>query len=191
MTLDGNRPPAGEAAGEPEAATAVLRRVRAVRDFTDADVTDAALDEILSVARWTGSAENRQPWRFVVMRTRETLQALAELAPNAAHIGRAPVAVAIVMPGERAVLDAFDEGRVTERILVAATALGLASGMGWVPQEARADACRLLGVPEERLLRTVIAIGHAAPTAARPRSRPGTARRPLDELVHRERWDAR
>ncbi len=185
MTLDGDRLTTGKAV------TAVMRRVRAVRNFTDGDVSDEALDEILSVARWTGSAENRQPWRFVVVRARETLQALAELAPNAAHIGRAPVAIVVVMPGERAVLDAFDEGRVTERIVVAATALGLASGMGWVPQEARADACRLLGVPEERLLRTVIAIGHAAPAAAPKRSRPGTARRPLDELVHRERWEAR
>ncbi len=173
---------------EGDALAAVMRRVRAVRDYTDADVPDEALDEILSVARWTGSAQNRQPWRFVVVRSRETLEALAGLAPTARHIGRAPVAIAIVMPGERAVLDAFDEGRVTERILVAATALSLASGMGWVPQEARAEASRLLGLPEGHLLRTVVAIGHASHAAAAPRSRPGTARLPLDELVHRERW---
>jgi nitroreductase len=168
--------------------TAVMRRVRAVREFTDADVADEVLDEILSVARWTGSAENRQPWRFVVVRSRETRQALAELAPNASHVGRAPVVIAVVMPGEKAVLDAFDEGRVTERILIAATALGLASGMGWIPQEARDEACRLLGVPAGRLVRTVVAIGHATDAVVRQRSRPGTARRPLDELVHRERW---
>lgn len=168
--------------------TRVMRRVRAIRDYTDADVADEALDEILSVARWTGSAENRQPWRFIVIRSRETCRALAALAPTAAHIGRAPVVIAIVMPGEKAVLDAFDEGRVTERILVAATALGLAAGMGWVPQEARDEACRLLGVPGGRLLRTVVAIGHATEAAAKPRSRRGTARRPLDQLVHRERW---
>jgi nitroreductase len=113
---------------------------------------------------------------------------LAELAPNAGHIGRAPVVIAIVMPGDKAVLDAFDEGRVTERILVAATGLGLASGMGWIPQEARDGARRLLGVPDGRLLRTVVAIGHATDAAARPRSRPGTARRPLEEVVHRETW---
>jgi nitroreductase len=171
-----------------EGLTAILRRVRAVRDFTDADVTDDALDQILSVARWTGSAENRQPWRFVVIRDESTKRALAELAPNAAHIGRAPVTIAIVMPGDKVVLDAFDEGRVTERILIAATALGLASGMGWIPQASRDEALRLLGVPEGRLLRTVVAIGRATEAAAKPRSRPGMARLRLDELVHRERW---
>jgi nitroreductase len=168
--------------------TAVMRRVRAVRDFTDADVTDDQLEEILSVARWTGSAENRQPWRFVVIRTLETREALARLAPNAGHLGRAPVDIAIVMPGDKSVLDAFDEGRVTERILVAATAIGLASGMGWIPKESRDEACRLLGVPEGRLLRTVVAIGHPTKGTVRHRSRPGSVRLPLDELVYRERW---
>ncbi len=168
--------------------TAVMHRVRAVRDYTDDDVSDDAIEEILSVARWTGSAENRQPWRFVIVRARDTREALARLAPNARHIGRAPVVIAIVMPGDKSVLDAFEEGRVTERILIAATALGLASGMGWIPKESRGEACRLLGVPEGRLLRTVITLGHATPAAAKPRSRPGTARKGLDELVHRERW---
>ena len=190
MTLDGDRLTTGKDSSG-AAATAVMRSVRAVREFTDADVSDDALEQILTVARWTGSAQNRQPWSFVVVRAPETLKALAELAPNARHIGRAPVAIAVVMPGDRAVLDAFDEGRVTERIMVAATALGLASGMGWVPKEAREDACRLLGVPEELMLRTVIAIGHAAPSAAKPRSDRGAARRPLEQLVHRERWDPR
>lgn len=168
--------------------TAVMRHVRAVRDYTGADVPDEAIEEILSVARWTGSAENRQPWRFVVVRERETRQALAKLAPNASHIGRAPVAIAIVMPGEKAVLDAFDEGRVTERILIAATAIGLASAMGWIPQEAREEAGRLLNVPEGRLLRTVVAIGHATDAATEPRSRRGRARLPLEQLVHGDRW---
>jgi nitroreductase len=165
-----------------------MRRLRAVRDYTDVPVDDDALTAILGVARWTGSAQNRQPWRIVVVRDRTTLERLGGLMPNAPQVGRAPLAVAIVMPGDRAVLDAFDEGRLTERILLAAAALGLAAAVGWLPQEARADAASLLGVPEGRLLRSVVAIGHAAPGTDVPRARPGTARLPLDELVHRERW---
>jgi nitroreductase len=171
--------------------THVMRRLRAVRHFTDEPVADELLDEILAVARWTGSSQNLQPWRFVVMREPETLRQLAELVPNAPQVGRAPMAIAVVMPADRAVLHAYDEGRVTERILLAAAALGLGAAVGWVNQEAREAAARLLGVPEDRLLRSLVAIGHPAPEAERPRSRPGTARLPLDELVHRERWDAR
>jgi nitroreductase len=171
--------------------TRVMRRLRAVRHYTDEPVAEELLEEILAVARWTGSSQNLQPWRFVVMREPETLRQLAELVPNAPQVGRAPMAIAVVMPADRAVLHAYDEGRVTERILLAAAALGLGAAVGWVNQEAREAAARLLGVPEDRLLRSLVAIGHPAPEAERPRSRPGTARLPLDELVHRERWDAR
>lgn len=177
-------------AADGDSLTHVMRRLRAVRDYTDEPVAGELLDEILAVARWTGSAQNRQPWRFVVVRDAATLRQLAELMPNAPQVGRAPVAIAVVMPADRAVLHAYDEGRVTERILLAAAALGLGSALGWVNQEAREAAARLLGVPEDRMLRSVVAIGHAAPEAERPRSRPGTARLPLDELVHRERWGA-
>jgi nitroreductase len=171
--------------------TRVMRRLRAVRHYTDEPVAEELLEEILAVARWTGSSQNLQPWRFVVMREPETLRQLAELVPNAPQVGRAPMAIAVVMPADRAVLHAYDEGRVTERILLAAAALGLGAAVGWVNQEAREAAARLLGVPEDRLLRSLVAIGHPAPEAEGPRSQPGTARLPVDELVHRERWGAR
>ena len=178
-------------AAEGSSLTRVMRRLRAVRHYTDEPVAEELLEEILAVARWTGSSQNLQPWRFVVMRDPETLRQLAELVPNAPQVGRAPMAIAVVMPADRAVLHAYDEGRVTERILLAAAALGLGAAVGWVNQEAREAAARLLGVPEDRLLRSLVAIGHPAPEAEGPRSRPGTARLPLDELVHRERWGAR
>ena len=168
--------------------TRTMRRLRAVRQYTDAPVDDELLTEILSVARWTGSAQNRQPWRFVVVREPATRDGLAVLVPNAPQVARAPVVVAIVMPGERAVLEAYDEGRATERILLSAMALGLGAAVGWVPQEAREAAARLLGVPEGRLLRSLVAIGHPTPESDRPRRAAGTARLRLEELVHRERW---
>ena len=170
--------------------TGTMRRLRAGRDYGPQPVDEGDLAEILSVARWTGSAENRQPWRFVVIRDRETLRELGALMPNAPQVARAPLAVAVVMPGDRAVLDAYEEGRASERILLAAAALGLGAALGWVPQEARADAASLLGVPEGKLVRSIVAIGHPAAGSDRPKVPPGRARRPLDELVHWERWGA-
>lgn len=171
--------------------TGVMRRLRAIREFSAEPISDDDLAEILGVARWTGSAQNLQPWRFVVVQSRETLDALAALAPNAPQLGRAPMLIAVVMPGQRAVVEAYDEARVTERILLAATALGLGASVGWIPQEARGEAGKVLGVPEDRLVRSVIAIGHRPAGAGRSRTRPGTARLPLEELVHVERWGRR
>jgi nitroreductase len=163
-----------------------LRRTRQVRQFTDEPVAEEDLRAILEVARWTGSSTNRQPWTFVVIRNKADRKRLAELAHYARHVGGAALAIAIVMSGENAEWDAYDEGRAAERILVAAGALGLGAGIGWADDPERPAVGTLLGVTAPAFVRTIISLGHPTPAARRPRSGPGTGRRPLDELV-RER----
>jgi nitroreductase len=171
-----------------KAATRLLTRVRQIRDFRPDPVPEDLLTEILEVARWTGSASNRQSWRFVVIRDAATLKRIAEIgAPSTNHVGKAPLAIAIVMPGEAEVRDAYDEGRVAERILVAAELLGLGAGIAWVKAGLRPQVHELLGVPEPQFIRTIIAIGYPSDAARRPKSEPGTARKPLDDLVRQER----
>jgi nitroreductase len=48
-----------------------LKSLRTVRFFEREPVSQEALDDILEVARWSGSARNRQPWKFLVVRDRE------------------------------------------------------------------------------------------------------------------------
>ena len=164
-----------------------LRRTRQVRRFTDEPVDEAAIRAILEVARWTGSSENRQPWMFIVIRDRDVQRRIAELAPYAQHVAKAPMAIAILMNGEHPDEDTYDEGRAAERILIAASALGLGAGIGWADGAAeQADVGALLGVAPPAWIRTIIAIGHPTDEARRPRTGPGTGRRPLAELV-RER----
>lgn len=162
---------------------AALRRTRQVRQFTDEPVAEADLRAILNVARWTGSSTNWQPWRFHLIRDPATRARLAELAPYARHVAGAALAIAIVMPGEKPAWEGYDEGRVAERILVAAGALGLGAGIGWVTGQAGAGVADLLGLAEPSYVRTIISLGHPTPEAERPKSAPGVARKPLSELV--------
>jgi len=99
------------------------------------------------------------------------------------------VGIVIVMDGGMPEIDTYDEARVAERILVAATALGLASAIGWVVPAAAAQVKALLGVPRVRTVRTLVSLGYPTATGARPKSAPGAARRPLDEMVRYERFD--
>jgi nitroreductase len=160
-----------------------LRRTRQVRNFTSQPLTDDELHEILRVARWTGSSTNWQPWRFGVVRDAEKQARLAELAPNARHAAGAAAVIAIVMPGERPEWEAYDEGRCAERILVAAGALGLGAGIGWVTGRYQPAVRDFLGLSEPAYVRTLVSIGHPTPEASRPKSPPGGARRPLSELM--------
>jgi nitroreductase len=84
--------------------------------------------------------------------------------------------------------DTYDEGRLSERIMLAAASHGLGSAIGWFKDAASEEAKRILGVPRERLLRTIMSIGFVDAEARRQRTRPPRPRKPLSEIVHSERW---
>src|SRR6187402_954545 len=77
-----------------------LCSLRTLRRYRDEPVPEAALRDILEAGRWCGSAVNRQPWQFVVVRDPATRSQLASLNPYAEFFADAPVCIAVVMDGE-------------------------------------------------------------------------------------------
>lgn len=167
-----------------------LLRTRQVREFTAEPPTDGELEALSEVARWSGSSRNSQPWRFVVIRDPATIKSIHDAgAPQTRALLTAPAAIAIVLAGEQGDVEhAYDEGRASERLLIAAGLLGLAAGVAWVVPGARAEVGRIVGLPADRFVRTVVAVGHATAAAQRPKSAPGVARLPRSETVFSERW---
>ncbi len=170
-----------------------LMRVRQYREFTDAPVHEGDLSAISDAARWSGSASNSQPWRFIVLRDVATIRKLGEVGqPQTRGLQTSPAAIAIILPDDesKAASFAFDEGRAAERILIAATMLGLGAGVSWIKPEIRAQVNSVLGVPKGYGVHTIVAVGHPSPAAMRPKSEPGKARLPREEVVFEERWRA-
>jgi nitroreductase len=168
-----------------------LRGLRQIRQLRPEPVADAALEDILEVARWTGSARNIQPWDLIVIRDRATLVALGSIeGGRGPHLVTAGVGIALVMSGdlEHPDFDTYDEGRLSERIMLAAAAHGLGSAIGWFKDAPADEAKRILGVPKERLLRTIMSIGSIDTEARDQRQRPQQPRKPLADIVHDERW---
>jgi nitroreductase len=163
-----------------------LHSLRAVRSFRPDPVLQEVVDDILEVARWSGSASNRQPWELVVIRERETLGALARLEGYASHLARAPLGIVLVMAGERVEQETYDEGRLAERVMLAALAHGVGSSIGWIIGGGRDAAKEILGVPENRTVRTAISLGY--PDEGARRRQTGRARKALAEIVHEERY---
>ena len=163
-----------------------LRRTRQIRRFTDEPVTEADIQAILEVCRWTGSSMNTQPWHFIVIRDAAVRKKIGEVSKYARHVGGAPVAIGIEMPGDDAQTDAYDEGRVAERILIAAGAMDLGAGIGWAEEPEWSAVGELLGVTPPAFVRTIVSIGHPTDEARKRRTGPGTGRRPLEDFV-RER----
>jgi nitroreductase len=173
--------------------TKLIKSLRSVRQFSDREIPDDVLTDILDTGRWTGSAKNSQPWDLIVVRDRETLKALAKCGQFAWHLAGAKLAIALVMRGEDA-WSAMDEGRLMQNLMLAAWAHGVGSCIGSIYPQHHQRARELLGIPENRYLRTMLSIGYpASPDALRlpPNAGIPRGRRPLDELVSWERFGTR
>ena len=174
--------------GNAREVTEEIRKVRQARLYRPDPVPDDVLNELLELVRWTGSSRNTQPWRFIVIRDKEQLRRVSQLRTPINWVADAPLAIALVLDGENPLSEAFDEGRVTERLLIGASLLGLGGGTAWFGDDAQqAEGKRVLGIPQERFARSVVVIGY--PTTLkdhRPNANiPG--RKPLSECVSYDR----
>ena len=173
--------------------TSFLRSLRAVRRFSPEPIGDEVVQDILEVARWTGSSKNSQPWHLIVVRDRATLAELAHCGPYAGHLAGAQAAIVLVMDdGNRR----FDEGQLAHNIMLAAWARGIGSCIASIyPDASKERARKLLGVPPKRWLHTAISLGFPADENARRLSveRGGLTevpigRTPIADLVSFERF---
>ncbi len=162
---------------------AFLRRLRAVRDYTSEPVSQQTIEAILDVGRWTGTGGNRQPTEVLVVRDPDTQRKLGEW--GAAPAAPAAVVLLLVTASEAAI---FDEGRVAERLALAAAACGLGSVVATLKNEGPDAAKRLLGIPAERRAVTLVAVGHPNVGAHRARPRAAQARKPMAEFAHWDRY---
>jgi nitroreductase len=167
-----------------EALEAILTR-RSIRQYTSQSVTDDTVTELLKAAMSAPTAGN-EPWHFVVIRDRTTLNAVPKFHVHSQMLKQAQVAIAVC--GDPAVETLkrrwlMDCAAATENILIAANALGLgACWVGIYPVEERIQALReLLGIPDHVVPLCVVSIGYPAEKKA-----PSTRFRP--ELVHNGKW---
>ena len=94
-----------------------------------------------------------------------------------------------MLDGESPMSEAYDEGRVTERLMTGATVLGYGSGVAWFGEEEHQTAAKkLLGIPAGKTARQIVMVG-------KPKSRddprpygPKRGRKPMSELTSFERF---
>lgn len=175
---------------------------RAVRAWTDEEVSEEDLYKILECGRWSPSPLNSQPWHFTVVKNKETIEAMCKDAREGAFLKNAKVV--IVVSVERKVVtekDAENPERVSlinwlsehEQYTYAAafamqnmwlTAWGMGLGACCVTVERR-STYQLLEIPQEQEIIASLAIGHIL---GNPIPHRDTDRKPLSEMVFREKY---
>lgn len=151
---------------------AVLENIhsrKSVREFKSEPVSDADIQTMLKAAMAAPTAINFQPWRFVVVNERETLDSLADQLPYAKMLKQAPLAIVVCgetlwMGGEENPFWSLDCSAATQNLLLTAEALGL--GAVWTAAYPDADRCKAisdaLGLPSTVKPLCVVPIGHPA-----------------------------
>ncbi len=157
---------------------------RSIRKYTGEPVTEEQVQKLLEAAMAAPSANNSQPWHFVVVQDREQLRRLAEAHPYGKMQAEAALSIAVCAdPSLSPRYWVQDCSAATENLLLAATALGLGGvWLGVYPNQDRVARVReVLGIPEGIEVLCLVAIGH--PAEKKP---PRTQYNP--QRVHRDRW---
>jgi nitroreductase len=185
---------------------------RACREYADTPVDDETIELILRAGTHAPSAENKQPWEFIVVRdagaqkvihdlteaswvaagrawseTRIPPELLKEVDYGIAGGGyrTAPVLVVVCVDLERGMRATIGSSifPCVQNMLLAATALGLASALTTLVTGV-GELRTLLALPESVEPTAVIPLGYPARPLGPPRREPAT------EHTHRDRFGA-
>jgi nitroreductase len=153
---------------------------RDTRRYADRPIPEEAVERILNAGRVTGSASNRQPWRFLIVEDPKRRERLAEAVYEPTNIRSAQLVIAIV--GTRP----LDLGRCAQNMMLAAWNDGVASCPNGIADSDAANEA--LGLEEPPV--NVLSFGYpakqpAADTRSAEEWSARANRRPLEETVER------
>jgi len=168
---------------------AILKR-KSIRSFAPKGLTDEDIEILIQSAIRAPNAGNMQPWAFVAVRDRDVKQALVEAAHGQSFIAAAPLVIVVCADPARTAPRYGDRGTnlyclqdtaaAVENIILTATHNGL--GTCWIGAFDEGMAAAALGIPREIRPVAMIPIGYPEHD---PSSR---SRRPVSEVLHREKW---
>ncbi len=190
-----------------------IKERRSIRRFEDQDVDQTKIEQILRAATWAPSANNHQPWKFVVVRSKETKEKvlnafldrmrdyfeshdipLDRIRAFWSGIFDAPVHIFAFCDTSAVDMEVdFEETQMLwstqgvsaacQNILLAAHALGLGSVWTGASLAVEDQIKDMLAVPKGVRLMTVIAIGYPDHEPLPP------VRKPLSDVVFFETWE--
>ncbi len=163
------------------------RTKRAVRVFENLQLQEPEIQIILNAGRRAQSAKNMQPWHFIAIQDKETLNALSKLGNFAGHLAGAALGIAIITPHpDQRFSVMFDAGQAAAYMQLTAWELGIGSCLATIYQPELAR--ELLGFPEDLHIRIAISFGYPCTD---PNISPGISkggRRKFEEVIHFDNW---
>ena len=159
---------------------------RSIRAFTDKNIDDQTLETILKAGMYAPSAVNNQPWHFVVVRNKETMNKVMQVHPYSKMLKTANVLIVVCASQSTEIQKMFfpqDLGACTENILLAAKSLGIGSvWLGVYPSDDRVcEIAEIFDTPNDIVPFGLIALGY-------PNEEKNDPNRFDKSRIHNEKW---
>ena len=143
----------------------IINKRRSIRSYATKPIEPEKIDLILRSAMQAPSARNQQPWHFLVIQSRETLDKMVSVSQNAKMLQEAPCAIVVAYEKEHLTAPLMapqDASAATMNILLKATELGLGTcWCGIYPHRERMNALtEVIQAPNKYELFSLIAIGY-------------------------------
>ena len=159
-----------------------IKERRSIRQYSEEVISEDQMRQILEAGRWAPSRGNSQPWKFIVLNDEQIRRELAEVIPTGKFIAQAPQGIAIVVDPKISKHPEQEGAAAIQNILLAAHALGL--GACWISVRGTdwaETAAKVLGIPDEEWLISVVSIGYPAEAPEKPR-------KGLDEITFTNKY---
>ena len=158
-----------------------INKRQSIRDYQDKPVPEEKLTRVLEAARLAPSANNMQPWKFVVVTDSKRRQELARAANRQTFVGQAPVVIVAVATNPESTMSsgipryAVDLAIAVDHMTLAAVDEGL--GTCWIGAFSQQKVKEILNIPDKYRVVALLPLGFPrAETAIK-------LRKSLDEIV--------
>ncbi|MCK4275577.1 MAG: nitroreductase family protein [Phycisphaerae bacterium] len=162
-----------------------IKQRYSVRAYEDKPIEDDKLQRVLEAGRVAPSGNNRQEWKFIVVRDPELRSGLAKAAEQP-FVGQAPVVIVVVGTNPTRIMkcevpaDPVDCAIAIDHMTLAAVAEGL--GTCWIGHFDQKASRKVLGVPETATVIELLPLGYPA---GGPKGKP---RKAFSEVVCYEKF---
>ena len=166
---------------------AAIDQRRSVRAYKEIDVEEDKLRKILEAGRLSPSASNRQEWKFIVVKKRETKKKLVGAALGQSFIGEAPVVIVACATETKAIM-LCGQPAYTVNVSIACAfmilqAYELGLGTCWIGAFQEDEVKEILKIPKSIRVVAMIPLGYSNQSPSQ------RSRKALDQIVCFEKYE--
>jgi len=165
-----------------------IKKRQSVRSYQDKEISEDVLQQVLEAGRLAPSANNKQHWKFIVVKDEDLRKKLVPACKNQEFVGEAPVVIVgcgtdpdyVMTCGEHSY--SIDLSIALGYMSLEAASLGL--GTCWIGAFYQDQVKEILGVPEGVRIVNLLTLGYPKELGVR------RGRKPLSEIVCYDKYKA-